>query len=92
MYKVVVSKNFSKSLKKISKSGNFSRDEIQAVVDLLASGKKLNIKYKDHKLQGEYKDCRECHIRPDLLLIYQIIDNELVLVLIDIGSHSDLFK
>ena len=91
MYKVVVSKNFSKSLKKISQSGNFSINEIQTVVALLASGQKLDIKYKDHKLQGEYKDCRECHIKPDLLLIYQILDDELILVLINIGSHSELF-
>lgn len=91
MYKVFPSKKFSKSLNKIAKSGNFPRNEIQKVIKYLASGQKLDSKYKDHKLQGEFKDYRECHIRPDLLLIYQIKNRELVLVLINIGSHADLF-
>ena len=46
-------------------------------------------KYKDHQLIGKMKDFRECHIKPDLLLIYMIEDNTLKLV--DIGSHSELF-
>ncbi|MDO7253952.1 type II toxin-antitoxin system YafQ family toxin, partial [Helicobacter cappadocius] len=48
-------------------------------------------KYKDHKLKGEYKDFRECHIKPDLLLIYKIDKEVLILACIAIGSHSDLF-
>ena len=48
-------------------------------------------KYKDHSLNGIYKDCRECHITPDWLLIYQINDNELILYLTRTGTHSDLF-
>ena len=51
---------------------------------------KLEDKYKDHQLKGNMKDFRECHIKPDLLLVYMIEDN--VLKLVDIGSHSELFN
>ncbi|MFA6439928.1 MAG: type II toxin-antitoxin system YafQ family toxin [Bacteriovoracaceae bacterium] len=51
--------------------------------------KKLDSHFKDHPLQGEFKDCRECHIQPDWLLIYMLTSSELVLV--RTGTHSDLF-
>lgn len=59
---------------------------------MLANGEVLDDKFKDHNLTGEYKGCRECHIEPDWLLIYEIIDDVLVLVLSRLGSHSDLFN
>lgn len=62
------------------------------VLDLLASGKTLPSKYKDHQLTGNLSDFRECHIEPDWLLIYQIFENELILSATATGSHSDLFK
>ncbi len=58
----------------------------------LANGKSLNKKYKDHKLTGQLKEFRECHLAPDILLIYQIDDNVLILTLVSIGNHSKLFK
>lgn len=61
------------------------------VVNLIANKKTLPIKYRDHKLNGEFAEYRECHIQGDLLLVYQIIKDELVLVLINIGTHSELF-
>ena len=85
------SSQFRKSLKKILKSGRFDRDEIQNVVEKIAN-EKLDAKYEDHQLSGDMKDLRECHIRSDLLLIYKIEGNNLVLVLVNIGSHSDLFE
>ncbi|ECC1461956.1 type II toxin-antitoxin system YafQ family toxin, partial [Campylobacter coli] len=51
----------------------------------------LERKYKDHKLKGEFKELRECHVKPDLLLIYQKQDDKLILTCINIGSHSELF-
>lgn len=62
------------------------------VLDLLASGKTLPSKYKDHQLTGNLSDFRECHIEPDWLLMYQIFENELILSATATGSHSDLFK
>lgn len=85
-------KKFKKSFRKLEKSGRFDRAEAEKVVELLAQGKPLPEKYQDHALQGEFSEMRECHIKPDLLLIYQIQDNVLVLLLVNIGSHSDLFK
>lgn len=62
------------------------------LVDILSQNKPLEEKYRDHSLGGNYSKCRECHIEPDWLLIY-IKDNDvLVLTLIRVGSHSDLFN
>ena len=57
----------------------------------LANDEVLEAKYKDHCLTGDYKDCRECHIEPDWLLIYKKYESELILMLVRTGSHSDLF-
>ena len=65
---------------------------MQCVIEKLAYGLPLEEKYKDHALEGNWKNHRELHIRPDWLLIYQIKDDILVLELTRTGSHSDLFK
>lgn len=91
-YNVVFSTKFKKSLKKIQKNKNI--DELLDVIDKLALKEELDPKYKNHKLIDDkhYKNCNECHINPDWLLIYQYNDNELLLLLINTGSHSDLFN
>ena len=58
----------------------------------LANDEILEPQYNDHDLIGNYKGYRECHIRPNLCLIYQKQDNVLILYCFDIGSHSELFK
>ena len=58
---------------------------------LLAEGRGLPAEYKDHALSGDYIGCRECHIAPDWLLVYEIIEGELLLYLTRTGTHSDLF-
>ncbi len=91
MYTIVRTKKFQKSLRKLVKSGYLkNREYVEKVINLLKEDKKLPSKYKDHQLKGELKYYRECHIKGDLLLIYRIIDNDLVLLLVDIGSHSEL--
>ncbi|MBU1046680.1 type II toxin-antitoxin system YafQ family toxin [Patescibacteria group bacterium] len=92
MYKVFNSKQFSKSLKKIERSGKYSIQEIRDVIFIIASGKKLNIKYQDHRLKGDMNEYRECHIKSDLLLVYELDKKELILLTIDIKNHSNLFK
>lgn len=54
----------------------------------------LEPKYRVHKLYDnkKFKDCRECHIEPDWLLIYKTDNNQLILLLVETGSHSELFK
>jgi mRNA interferase YafQ len=91
MYQVVFSSQYRKSLKKISRSGNFPIKEIERVISLLILGKILSVKYRDHGLGGELLGYRECHIKSDLLLIYKIEKENLILILVDIGSHSQLF-
>ena len=64
------------------------------IITKLANLEQLEPKYKNHKLIDDktYKDCMECHIKPDWLLIYKYEDNELVLLLFATGSHSELFS
>ena len=92
-YKVVYSTKFKKSLKKVLKQGK-TIDELEDIVLKLANKEELDSKYKNHKLIDDknYKNCFECHIRPDWLLIYQYSENELLLLLMNTGSHSDLFN
>lgn len=92
-YNVQYLSKFGKQLKKTIKQGK-DIEKIEKVITDLANGNKLDEKYKDHKLinDNHYKDCRECHIEPDLLLVYKYHDNDLLLFMIGIGSHSELFK
>jgi len=93
MYLIRKTKTFEKSFRKIRNSGtkkSVLRD-LGFVINYLASGKNLPLVYKDHKLSGEFLTLRECHIQGDLLLIYKIEKENLILVLVDIGSHSQLF-
>jgi mRNA interferase YafQ len=90
MLDIVSSAKFKRDLKRAIKRG-CDMSLMDDVVSTLASGKPLPNKYKDHHLKGEYKRCRECHITPDWLLIYEIMDDELILYLTRTGTHSDLF-
>lgn len=90
-YSLRATSKFKKNYKRMQKRG-LKKEELQKVVELLRNGKKLDIKYKDHALMGQFKKYRECHINPDWLLVYEIRDDILVLTLIDTGSHADLFN
>ncbi|SEP71251.1 mRNA interferase YafQ [Streptococcus equinus] len=93
MLMIKYTKQFKKSLKKMTRQGK-DINKLFEIVGLLQSKHTIPEKNRDHALQGRYKGTvgvRELHIEPDWLLVYQIIDNELILVLVDTGSHSDLF-
>lgn len=81
---------FKKDFKRIKKRG-YDISRLEKIVRLLANEVPLPEQFKDHNLSGNYNGFRECHIAPDWLLIYQVNNNELVLVLSRTGSHSDLF-
>lgn len=66
-------------------------NKLFTVVEKLANDEILEENYKDHKLTGNYTGCRECHIEPDWLLIYEKVDDNLILILNRTGSHNDLF-
>ena len=92
-YKVDYTSNFKKQYKKVKKQGK-DLSKLVKVIEKLANGEELEVKYKNHSLINDkkYIDCMECHIEPDWLLIYQIKDEELILLLFAIGSHSELFR
>lgn len=90
MLDIVLSNQFKKDLKLMSKRGA-NLDLLDYVVNKLASGEALEDKYCDHALTGNYIGFRECHVKPDWLLIYRINNNELFLFLSRTGTHSDLF-
>ena len=91
MYTPFPTKQYEKSFKKLKHSGKFNETELNKVIDILCRGDKLSSIYQDHDLHGEYAGYRECHIQGNILLIYRIEGKKLVLVLFDIGSHSELF-
>ena len=91
MYEIKFTNQFKKDLKLAKKQGK-NIDKLFTVIEKLANGETLEIKYRDHDLTGNYKGCRECHIEPDWLLVYEIINNKLVLMLYRVGSHSELYK
>lgn len=91
MYSVRPTVRFQKDLKRMKKRG-YNIDLLTNVIKKLANGEKLPDKNRDHLLTGDFKGCRECHIAPDWLLIYEIFENDLILYLTRTGSHSDLFE
>ena len=90
-YIVKYSKEFKKSLRKVTKQGK-DIDKLLDVVDMLSQKQQLDPKYKDHTLYNDkrFKDCRDCHIETDWVLIYKYIENEVVLLLVNTGSHSEV--
>ncbi len=92
-YEVQWATRFKKQYKTIQKQGK-TLLKLQKIVSALAEGEPLPIKNRNHKLvdSRDYKECWECHIDPDWLLIYQYQEDELILLLVATGSHSELFK
>ncbi len=64
-----------------------------SLIERIANKEKLEHKFKNHKLRDDknYKNCFECHIEPDWLLIYQYNEDNLILLLVNSGTHSELF-
>lgn len=91
MLEVILSNQFKKDLKLASKRG-YKLELLEKTVDKIANNIKLEDKYRDHALTGNYIGFRECHIQPDWLLVYRIENDELILFLSRTGSHSDLFN
>ena len=65
-------------------------EKLTFVLKMLQQGQELPVKYKDHALTGNYTGCRECHIEPDWLLVYEIVNEELLILLLTTGTHSML--
>lgn len=89
-YNVRPTTKFQRDLKRVQRRG-YDISLLTAVIKKLAGGEPLPEKNKDHPLSGDYSGCRECHITPDWLLIYEFSDGDLILYLTRTGTHSDLF-
>ena len=89
-YEIVTSNQFKKDLKLAQKRG-YDLNKIKKVINSLANGEELEAKYRDHLLTGDYIGYRECHIQPDWLLVYRTDGEQLLLLLVRTGTHSDLF-
>ncbi len=81
-------KPFRRDLKRLTRAGQ-DLTELRSVIERLANGEILNLTYRDHWRKGNYHACRECHIRPDWLLIYESSETDLILV--RTGSQAELF-
>jgi mRNA interferase YafQ len=90
MYTLKFTTAYKKSYK-LMKKRDLDLSLLDEVVDVLHRGLTLDEKYRDHELTGSFKGFRECHIKPDWLLIYLIENDVLTLTLVDTGTHSDLF-
>lgn len=90
-YKIKYTKDFKKALKKLTKQGK-NINKLLNVVELLSKKQTLDPKYKDHALYNDkrFKDCRDCHIEPDWVLIYKYLEEEIILLLVSTGSHSNI--
>ena len=90
-YKIKFTSRFKKDIKQAKKQGK-DIEKLFDVIEKIAKDEALDEKYRDHSLAGNYKGTRECHIEPDFLLIYEKIEEFLVLSIVRTGSHADLSK
>ena len=89
MLTIIYSNQFKKDYKKIQNNVKDKQALIETLNILCEKGY-LPPKYKEHRLVGQYNNYMECHIKPDLLLIYRINNDELTLYVLRVGSHSKL--
>lgn len=89
MLKPAYSKQLAKDIKKMQRRGKI-QEKVKNIIKKLINEERLSPHHKDHKLIGNYKGRRECHIEPDWLLIYKISNDEIIFE--RTGTHSDLFE
>ena len=90
MLNLVYTTQFKKDYK-LAQKRHVDIDELFKVIGMLQKQELLPEEKRDHLLVGNYKGYRECHVRPDLLLIYKIKEKDLELLLFRTGTHSDLY-
>ena len=90
MYSIEYSGQFKKSLK-LCKNRGYSLEPLQHVIAILSEKGTLPSEYKPHILSGIYAGIWECHIKPDWLLLWKQDNEKFILLLLETGTHSDLF-
>ena len=91
MYTIKYGKSFRREYKKIRRSDPRAVHKLSRVLSLLLAGNPLDARYRPHRLRGEFRECTECHLCPDVLLIYHADEKEKIVYLLRVGSHSELF-
>jgi mRNA interferase YafQ len=91
MYEIVFKKKFKSSYKKIAHSGKFKRENFNEILFHLEKGTKIPDRYHDHALTGNLFGTRECHIESDMLLLYEIDEQNKTVTLMDMDNHANLF-
>lgn len=86
-YKIIRSKIFDKEFKRLSPT---LKDETDIVLKKLENAEVLEPKYRNHKMKGAYKNIMNCHIRPDLVMFYKKLEDELIIIALRINTHSEL--
>ena len=89
MLRPIRTTQFKRDTKLAERRGNDMK-VLRDIMIKLSNEKPLEAKHRDHKLSGNYKDHRECHIEPDWLLIYRVVGEEIIFE--RTGTHSDLFR
>jgi len=89
-YKLRITGECKQNLKRCKRRG-LPMDELWTVVGKLLNGETLEEKYRAHILTGDRKGQWECHIQPNWLLVWEQRDKELILVMLNTGTHADLF-
>lgn len=92
MYRIRFSRSSRKALRKLRRSGRFDEKLLAFILNELVCGHTLEARYENHPLQGKYAGCFECHVKGDLLLVYEIDAPHSIVSVVDIGSHSELFR
>ena len=90
MYQIGYTTRFKKDFKRCKKRG-LDISLLEKAIEILQQNGRLPSVYKPHKLTGRYSDCWECYLQPDWLLVWKQNDAELIILLTNTGTHSDLF-
>ncbi len=92
-YTIKFSSEFKLSYKKLKKQGK-DLSKLQYVITKLANKEPLDKKYNDHPLYNDrnFRNCRDCHIEPDWVLIYKYLEDNVILLLVSTGSHSEVLS
>lgn len=91
MREIIYTKAFKKDFKRLRKQFDDIEDVLGDAVDLLSTDSALPVRMVDHALKGDYKGFRDCHLKPDIVLIYRKVEKD-ILELARMGSHSNLFE
>lgn len=91
MFIITYSRQFKKDFKLVKRQPRFDLNQLDHVLNQLRQQISLEPKYRIHKLQGNFIGCYECHVQPDILLIFEVDHAERIIYLLRIGSHSELF-